>query len=189
MQTLLPHACATSGRPPEAKMAYTRAAARGCAIARRAEWSGQASNRDLDTAGNVGLMGAISSFDSTRGVRFESYAEMRIRGALLDELRAQDWLPRPWRHRIEQQKRSLERLRAELGREPYDEEVAQDLKMPLEEYEFLFGTALPGTPGGSMPSGEFDEDGGSALDGVADTRSDPPGEKLTRTELLRLPTT
>ena len=73
---------------------------------------------DLHTAANFGLMSAIASFDPSRRVRFESYAEMRIRGALLDELRTEDWLPRPWRQRLEQQKRTLEELRSNLGREP-----------------------------------------------------------------------
>lgn len=141
---------------------------------------------DLETAANVGLMASIASFDPSRRVRFESYGEMRIRGALLDELRSQDWLPRPWRQRIEQQKRTLERLRADLSREPSDEEVAQGMELSLEEYELLFGTGLPGAPSGSMPAAEDDQEPASNLEVVADTRSDPPGEKLTRDELLRL---
>ncbi len=141
---------------------------------------------DLLTAANVGLMAAIRSYDPGRRVRFESYAEMRIRGALLDELRSEDWLPRPWRQRIELQKRTVEGLRAQLGREPMDEEVSQAMDLPLEEYEFLFGTGLPGAPSGSMPVGEESSDQSSSLEVVADTRSDHPGEKLTRAELLRL---
>ena len=62
---------------------------------------------DLDTAANFGLISAIEGFDPSRGVRFESYCELRVKGALLDELRNQDWLPRPWRTRIELQKRTL----------------------------------------------------------------------------------
>jgi len=141
---------------------------------------------DLVTAANVGLMAAVVSFDPTREVRFESYSESRIRGALLDELRTQDWLPRPWRQRIELQKRTLERLRADLGREPLDEEVAGAMDLPLAEYLILFGTALPGTPGGGMPARESDDEPASTLDVVADPRGDVPGETLTRTELLRL---
>jgi RNA polymerase sigma factor for flagellar operon FliA len=141
---------------------------------------------DLGTAGNVGLMAAVESFDPTRKVRFEIYAEMRIRGAILDELRAQDWLPRPWRARLDLQKRTLDTLRSELGREPSDPEVAQVMGLELEEYELLFGTALPGTPSGSGPSSSHGEEFASRLDGVADTRNDQPGEQLTRTELLRL---
>jgi RNA polymerase sigma factor for flagellar operon FliA len=58
--------------------------------------------------------------------------------------------------------------------------------LPLDEYELLFGTGLPGTPSGSMPLSEHGDEQLSRLDGVADTRSDQPGEELTRAELLRL---
>jgi RNA polymerase sigma factor for flagellar operon FliA len=131
-------------------------------------------------------MGAVSSYDPTRRVRFEVYAEMRVRGAVLDELRAQDWLPRPWRTRLDLQKRTLESLRSELGREPTDPEVALAMGVPFDEYELLFGTTLPGTPAGSMPLVENGEEPVSRLDGVIDTRSDQVGEELTRSELLRL---
>ena len=141
---------------------------------------------DLETAGNVGLMGAVCSFDPARNVRFEIYAEMRIRGAMLDELRTQDWLPRPWRTRIDLQRRTLEALRAEFGREPSDPEVASAMGLPFEEYEQLFGTILPGVPSGSMPQGGDGESLPSFLDGVIDTRNGQPGEELTRSELLRL---
>lgn len=140
---------------------------------------------DLSTAANVGLMGAVASFDPKRGVGFEAYAEMRIRGALLDELRTEDWLPRPWRQRIEMQKRVVEELRTGLGREPHDEEIAQHMDLSLGEYELLFGTGLPGAATGTMRPDAGDEHG-SGLDVVADTRNDAPGEKLTRDELLRL---
>lgn len=141
---------------------------------------------DLSTAANVGLMSAISGFDPERGVRFESYCEVRIKGALLDELRTQDWLPRPWRQRLELQKRTLEALRAEHGREPADEDVAQAMGLSHETYVQVFGTGLPGVATGSMPQGDDAESSGSGLEVVPDTSSDPPGEKLTREELLQL---
>jgi RNA polymerase sigma factor for flagellar operon FliA len=141
---------------------------------------------DLEAAANFGLMAAVTSFDPTRRVRFEIYAELRVRGAVLDELRVQDWLPRPWRTRLDQRKQALERLRGELGREPLDPEVATAMGLSIAEFEHLFGTALPGTPTGSMPASDSGEELASRLDGVIDTRSGPPGEELTRTELLRL---
>ncbi len=139
---------------------------------------------DLLTAGSVGLMGAISSFDPTRRVRFEVYADTRIRGALLDELRKEDWLPRPRRRRLEQQKRMVGSLRASLGRDPYDDEIAEGLGLTLEIYEQTFGTGLPGAPAGSANSNE--PAGEAALEIVPDTRHDGPDERLTRDELLRL---
>jgi RNA polymerase sigma factor for flagellar operon FliA len=141
---------------------------------------------DLATAGSVGLMSAIVSFDPSRGVRFEAYGEMRIRGALVDELRNEDWLPRGWRSRLEHQKRAIERLRSELGRDPHDVEVALALELKLVDYELLFGTTLPGTPVGRVLHEDGSEESGSALDVLADPRLDPPTERLTREEILRL---
>lgn len=141
---------------------------------------------DLQTAGSVGLMGAVTSFDPSRMVTFEAYADMRIRGALLDELRVEDWLPRPWRKRIETQKRAIESLRAELGREPRDSEVAERLDLSEGEYELLFGTGFPGGPTGSMPGADDEGDVTAGLEVVPDPRSAQPSEKLTRDELLRL---
>ncbi len=141
---------------------------------------------DLATAANFGLIGAIGSFDPGRNVRFEAYAELRIRGSLLDELRNEDWVPRPWRARLEMQKRALQEVRSRLGREPFDFEVAREMGISLEEYEFLFGIALPGTPAGSMPLAEDGDETAPGLEVVADTRLDLPGEELTRAELMRL---
>ncbi|MCC6408342.1 MAG: sigma-70 family RNA polymerase sigma factor [Planctomycetes bacterium] len=141
---------------------------------------------DLETAANVGLIGAIESFDATRGVRFESYCELRVRGALLDELRTQDWLPRPWRTRIERHKRVCEELRAALGREPTDDEIARGMDLDPAEYRQLFSTGVPLQPTGSGGDSDGHDDEAHGIDVVADTHSDAPGEKLSREELLRL---
>jgi len=143
---------------------------------------------DLDIAANVGLMSAVAGFDPERGVRFESYCELRVKGALLDELRAQDWLPRPWRQKLETQKRALERLRGELGREPGDDDVARDMGMDLETYQQVFGVGLPGTPAGNMSLDDGDEDSGLPLDVVPDRNSAAPHERLTQEEVLSLVT-
>lgn len=141
---------------------------------------------DLQTAGNMGLISAVEGFDPERGVRFESYCELRVKGALLDELRAQDWLPRPWRQRIEKQKRSRERLVGLLERPPTDEEVAEEMDLGLDEYQQLFGTGLPTAPTGSMPVDEGDGDAAPLLDVVPDRHGEAPGDRLTREELLQL---
>jgi RNA polymerase sigma factor for flagellar operon FliA len=139
---------------------------------------------DLNTAANFGLMSAIESFDPERGVRFETYGELRIKGALLDELRTQDWLPRPWRARLELQKRTIERLRAGSNREPHDEDVAAAMHMPIDEYRHVFGLGLLDAPVGVGT--DSDGEGGPGLEIVADTHSEGPGEKLSRDEILRL---
>jgi len=141
---------------------------------------------DLETAANVGLMSAIEAFDPSRGVPFELYAEHRLRGALLDELRSQDWMPRPWRTRFEARRRAIERLRADLGREPWDDEVATLLGVSVQVYQQDYGAALIDGP--ITPS--FSEDDsthrGPTLDGVPDLVREAPEENLTRVELLRL---
>lgn len=141
---------------------------------------------DLQTAASMGLISAVSSFDRSRGVRFEAYGERRIKGALLDELRTQDWLPRPWRQRIELQKRTVERLRSERRREPRDHEVAAEMNLPVVEYQALFGTGLPGAPAGSRSTNEGESEAASALEGLPDPREDSPEERITREELLGL---
>jgi RNA polymerase sigma factor for flagellar operon FliA len=138
---------------------------------------------DLETAGSVGLMNAIESFDPERGVRFESYCELRVKGALLDELRQLDWLPRRWRRRLERHKRARERLLAEHNREPSQDELARELELSPSQYRRFFGGVLPGA-NGARPRGSREEF--SSLEVVADTQSDAPGEKLSRDELLRL---
>lgn len=139
---------------------------------------------DLETAGSVGLMNAIESFDPERGVRFESYCELRVKGALLDELRQLDWLPRRWRRRLERHKRARERLLAEHNREPSEDELARELELTSSQYRRFFGGALPGGASAARPRGSAE--GFDNLDVVADTQSDAPGEKLSRDELLRL---
>jgi len=141
---------------------------------------------DLMTAANVGLIRSIQSYDPTRGVRFESYCERRVRGALLDELRAQDWLPRPWRQRVEAHKRARASLRMIHGRKPIDSEVAQELGMQLGEYERVFGTGLPGAPSGAMPSGRGEDESAGGIDVVPDSNPVDPHDRLRDEELLGL---
>ena len=143
---------------------------------------------DLATAANVGLMAAIESFDHTRRVPFESYCELRVKGALVDELRAQDWLPRPYRARVEQHKRALERLRSSLGRDPSHDELAHALDVSLVEYRRNVAAALPGAPAGSMPASAHSEEALHSLDVVPDPSLEHPGDKLGRDELLHLVT-
>ncbi|MEX1025467.1 MAG: sigma-70 family RNA polymerase sigma factor [Planctomycetota bacterium] len=140
---------------------------------------------DLEAASNLGLMSAIASFDPERNIRFEAYADLRVRGALLDELRVEDWLPRPWRQRVEDQKRTHERLRNRLGREPRDDEVADAMELTVLDYQLYFGVGLPGSRVGAQT--DFG-DRTSLLDVVADERTAAPDAELTKRELLSLVT-
>ncbi len=90
---------------------------------------------DLISAGVFGLMDAIEAFDLERGVKFETYCAPRIRGAILDELRSMDWVPRLVRSRAHKLDGATKQLETELGRSPTNEEVAKRLKVPMAEYE------------------------------------------------------
>ena len=90
--------------------------------------------KDLMSAGVIGLMHAVGRFDPGKNVSFKTYAEFRIRGAMLDELRALDWVPRSVRQKATQIEKTILRLEKERGRPVEDEEVAQELGISLEEY-------------------------------------------------------
>src|SRR5262249_32862076 len=96
---------------------------------------------DLISAGVFGLMDAIDAFDLERGVKFETYCVPRIRGAMLDELRTMDWVPRLVRSKASRLEETRKTLEAELGRPPRPEEMAQKLGLTIEEYDKMSGDA------------------------------------------------
>jgi RNA polymerase sigma factor FliA len=89
---------------------------------------------DLMSAGVFGLMDAIDAFDLTRGVKFETYSAPRIRGAILDELRSMDWVPRLVRSRAHKLDETSKILQAEFGREASDEEIARHMGVSTDEF-------------------------------------------------------
>ena len=88
---------------------------------------------DLVNTGVIGLIEAFGNFDPERGVKFETYAVPRIRGAILDELRALDWVPRSTRAKSREIERALVSLENDLGRTPNNDELAKQLDMTLAE--------------------------------------------------------
>ncbi|WP_232212963.1 FliA/WhiG family RNA polymerase sigma factor [Saccharomonospora saliphila] len=94
---------------------------------------------DLIQSGIFGLVDAIEKFDPERGLRFETYAMQRIRGAILDDLRSQDWVPRVVRSRAREIERANDRLGARLRRTPTDAEVAAELGITVRELRDLYG--------------------------------------------------
>jgi RNA polymerase sigma factor for flagellar operon FliA len=89
---------------------------------------------DLMSSGVIGLMDAIEKYDPRRDNKFKTYAEFRIRGAILDELRAQDWVPRSIREKAKQLERCYAKLEQEKGRQATEEEICEDLKLTKDEY-------------------------------------------------------
>ncbi len=90
---------------------------------------------DLVSAGVFGLMDAIDAFDLSRGVKFETYCVPRIRGAMLDELRTMDWVPRLVRSKASKLNEAMKNLEARLGRQPNETELAAELKLSVPELE------------------------------------------------------
>jgi RNA polymerase sigma factor for flagellar operon FliA len=94
---------------------------------------------DLINTGVIGLVEAFRNFDPTRGVKFETFAVPRIRGAILDELRALDWVPRSTRARSREIERALLELENDFGRPPTEAELAMKLKCSVEELMHAIG--------------------------------------------------
>jgi RNA polymerase sigma factor for flagellar operon FliA len=94
---------------------------------------------DLVSAGVVGLLDAFAKFDPEKKVQFRSYAQFRIRGAILDSLRTLDWSPRELRRKGRAVEEAIRTLTARLGRAPHEGEVAQEMDLSLDEYQQLLG--------------------------------------------------
>jgi RNA polymerase sigma factor for flagellar operon FliA len=100
---------------------------------------------DLMSSGILGLIKAVETFEPERGFKFETYAGHKIRGAILDELRALDWIPRSIRQKSRDLQRAYAKLENELGRAPYDDEVCDELGLSMKEYESLLSDVAPTT--------------------------------------------
>jgi RNA polymerase sigma factor for flagellar operon FliA len=105
-------------------------------------WLGQ---EDLISHAVMGLIDAVEKFDPARGVRFETYAVTRIRGAVLDMLRALDWIPREMRRRENELKAATNAAEAELGRPAEDHEIAARLGWTMDEYFQAVASAARGS--------------------------------------------
>ena len=99
---------------------------------------------DLVSYGVFGLIDAISKFDPARGIKFKTYAMTRIRGAIFDELRSIDWIPRSIRQKAKQIEQVISELENKLGRTVEDEEIAREMGIPSEEFQSLLNK-LSGT--------------------------------------------
>ncbi len=128
---------------------------------------------DMVQAGMIGLMDAVARFEQSQGVAFEVYAANRIRGAMLDELCANDWLPRSARKSQRDIENAVHRLQGRIKRAPTEAEIARELSVSLNEYQQMLTDAR----GAQLLY--FDDLGGGADDEdylerhVADERADP----------------
>lgn len=137
---------------------------------------------DLISAGIVGLMDAFAKFDHAKQVQFKSYAQFRIRGAILDSLRTLDWSPRELRRKGRAVEDAVRTLTQRLGRSPVETEVADEMEMSLQEYQQLLGE-LKGLEIGSLNL-ERNEDGGDdELSYLPGAESDEPLFRCLKGEL------
>ncbi|UDM07470.1 RNA polymerase sigma factor FliA [Halomonas sp. NyZ770] len=112
---------------------------------------------DLIQAGMVGLLEALGRFDAAQGATFATFASQRIRGAMMDELRTRDWLPRSVRRSARAVDETVRRLEQSLGRPPEEVEIARELEMPLSDYQQLLNDTNSGQ---LLPFEELVADGG-----------------------------
>jgi len=142
---------------------------------------------DLKSAGTFGLMDAIDGFDIDRGIKFKTYCSNRIRGAILDELRSQDWVPRLVRLKAHQIARAQAALEARHGRSPTHAEMAAELGVDLSEYSSLTEEASAHTVR-SLSESWDDGSGDQAvekIDFLRDERSFDPADLLNQEDVMR----
>ncbi len=117
---------------------------------------------DLVSAGVVGLIDAFSKFDHTKKVQFKSYAQFRIRGAILDSLRTLDWSPRELRRKGRAVEEALRAVTQRLGRAPLEQEIASEMELSLGDYQVLLGD-LKGLEIGSLHMERSEDSGDEEL--------------------------
>ncbi|MFA6543922.1 MAG: FliA/WhiG family RNA polymerase sigma factor [Limisphaerales bacterium] len=142
---------------------------------------------DLHSAGLVGLLQAVRQFDPQGGSSFESYARVRIRGNILDELRRLDWVPRSVHTKARRVQVVIQRLEQMKGSAPTDAEIAQALNLSVTEFEELMVEIRPATFICLDAAQSEDESGGTMHhEVVADTTQTDPAEHASRRELARI---
>ncbi len=145
---------------------------------------------DLVSAGIFGLMDAIDAYDPSRGVKFETYCVARIRGAMLDELRNMDWVPRLVRSRARKLSEANKDLFDKLGRAPSEKELAEYLNMSKEEIERLLNDANAVSLV-SLNKKWYETDGSkdiSEIDLIEDQRGDDPSKRIQKSDIMKLVT-
>jgi RNA polymerase sigma factor FliA len=143
---------------------------------------------DLLSCGTIGLINAIDRYDPLRGSRFESFATARIRGAVIDHLRALNWLPRSAMARVRQMEYAIANLEQRLGRPPKEEEIATEACVSPSRYRQMLQEAGTIVLSLDAPLAPLAQDEGitSLADLLEDERSPGPDEQAEMQELLAL---
>jgi RNA polymerase sigma factor for flagellar operon FliA len=145
------------------------------------------SQDDLYSAGLVGLLQALRNFDPAANTSFETYARVRVRGAMLDELRRMDWVPRTIHEKARRLKEVLLTLEQKLGRTPTEAQMAKAMKLSPDEYQELLDEIRPAAfVCLDAVSASEEGDGGALYEIIADANGDNPVEHVSTNELKRV---
>jgi RNA polymerase sigma factor for flagellar operon FliA len=146
---------------------------------------GSVSLEDLISTGIVGLISAIDNFDPSLNFKLKTYAEYKIRGAILDSLRGLDWAPRQKRKKAKLIEAAVAAAEQKLHRVPNEEEIARELKVDVEEYHSWL-VEIRGVNLGSLEYTGGEEGGRDLLKYISDNEENWPSRILERSELERL---
>ena len=141
---------------------------------------------DLISYGLVGLINAIQRFEPEREIKFETYAITRIKGAIIDELRSQDWVPRSVRARAREIERAHQKLEHKLDRAPTDEEMAEELEMDVQAFQDAILQISNSSIAALVELWTVSDSSGdsvSLLDTIADDRAPDPAAALDQSDL------
>lgn len=142
---------------------------------------------NLNSVGMIGLMNAIRNYDPAGGSSFETYARVRIRGAVLDELRRMDWVPRSVHSKARKVQSVVQDLEQRLGKAPTDEAVARELKISLDEYLDWQEEIRPVTfINLDSNVASDDDDSPSRYESVADHTQEDPVDGVSRREVIAM---
>lgn len=140
---------------------------------------------DLVGYGIFGLIDAIDKFDYGKNVKFETYASLRIRGAILDQIRKMDWIPRSLRQKQRRIDQAMSKIEAETGKTATDEQIAQELGISLDELNNWQGQAKMSN---MVSLDEFTEEGTETtkMEAVGNARFDRPEDVVEKEELKKM---
>lgn len=145
---------------------------------------------DLVNSGIIGLIDAIEKFDTSRGIKFKTYAEFRIRGAIFDGLRSLDWVPRSVRKQKKMVEKSYQQLEQQLGRHATDEEMSKDLGIDIEEFHKILDNLKGVTMGKFIELNNNDSQSGTDSEGtiafIPDQSTEDPYHKFQKHELTEI---
>lgn len=141
---------------------------------------------DMVSAAMVGLVDAANKFDPVKGVKFKTFAEYRVRGAIFDEMRKLDWFSRSMRDKQNQLTQTMLRLERQLGRSPEEEEMAREMDITIDEYHDLLIQVSHLGCVSLHETLDHSEEGRSFLDNLEDIGGPAPDDIIEKEELTRI---